>query len=95
MKTEKWIVEAQRKFTLWKKENGFTGDCTHQSLSKAGIYNERWLLYATINKSMPEVYFLEANKHGVVHIVIEHSKKRISITEIEASGLPPILLNEY
>lgn len=91
MKTEKWITEAQRKFTIWKKETGWSGDCSLQEMSKKGVYNEKWILYATTGRSMPEIYWLEANKHGVVHVIEEHTQKRISITEIDISGMPPIV----
>lgn len=94
MKNETWIDKARQKFKLFRQLEKLNGDCCSQEIdSETGnFYNEKWLLYPK-DGGAQDVYFLQASKkHNSVHVFMPDGKW-ISITEINASGLPSIQIN--
>jgi hypothetical protein len=92
-KNTPWYFEHQRRFKLYKKLESLTGECAKQIVSTNAIVEE-WVLHKE-GVGKPDLYRLKGNRiTGATH-VDDCYGKHISITEIDASGLPPIRLNEY
>lgn len=89
---KKFFIEAQRKFKEFKRLENLTGDCIHQ-IESDQVYEEKWALYPKTG-GVPQTYYLKASiPHNSVH-VRTRTGKMISISEIDASGIAPIRLND-
>jgi hypothetical protein len=88
MKTIEWYFEHQRRFTLYKKLEKLEGDCIQQIITDNQIIEE-WVLTKG-GKGWPELYVLRGNKISGSTKVDNPFGVQLSITEIDASGLPKI-----
>lgn len=93
MKTT-WYFDHQRRFKIFKNLENLTGECLQQIVTENSIIEE-WCLYRKDEPSKPDLYKFSGNRiNGCTHVDNPHGK-HISITEIEASGLSAIRLEEY